>query len=205
MTLPTWTALTAYGKYARVTKVSPDGTVWGADVAGTSGAVQPTWPTAAPWTVVDGTVTWGLGTSFRTNAVSGTMTLLTSFKTANPTLLLSVRSARPKSVSNMSLPGVFIGDRSEGDIQGQDLRTRTLDGLVVVAVDKTPDNEQVMSRLDILVDALVDLFTAGFHAISGYSILELTAVADVSFVEGTETYQAVEFSLGNTYLTEGRG
>lgn len=204
MSLPAWTALTAYGQYARVTKVVPDGTVWSAAVAGTSGATEPVWPTVAPWTVVDGTVTWGLGSSFRQNAVSGVMTLLTSFKTANPTLLSSVRSARPKSVSNMSLPGVFIGDRSESSVQGQDIRTRTLDGLVVVAVDKTPDNEQVMNRLDILVDALEDLFTDGFHAISGFSILELTAVADVSFVEGTETYQAVEFSLGNTYLTEGR-
>lgn len=202
--LPIWTALTAYGLYARVTKVVTDGTVWSVQTPGTSGATEPTWPTVNPWTVVDGTVTWGLGSSFRTDAVAGVVDLLTTFMTSNPTLLKSVAAARPKSASNMSLPGVFVGDRSESSAQGQELRTRTLAGLVVVAIDKTPDNVQAMNRLDILVDALEDLFTSGFHAISGYSILELTGVNDVSFVEGTTTYQAVEFSLGNTYLTEGR-
>lgn len=204
MSLPIWTAMTAYGQYARVTKVVTDGTVWSAQTPGTSGAAEPTWPTVAPWTVVDGTVTWGLGSSFRADAVAGVMALLQTFMASNPTLLKSVSAARPKSAATMSLPGVFIGDRSESSVQGQEIRTRTLDGLVVVAVDKTPDNVQAMNRLDILVDALEDLFTSGYHAISGYSILELTAVADVSFTETGGTYQAVEFSLGNTFLTEGR-
>jgi len=58
MSLPVWVAGTGYLVHSRVTPVTPDGTVWRATVAGTSAGTEPTWPSVAPWTVVDGGVTW---------------------------------------------------------------------------------------------------------------------------------------------------
>src|SRR5690242_18555615 len=100
MTLPVWTAGTAYLLGARVTPVSPDGTVWLAESPGTSGGTQPTWPTHEPWTVVDGGVTWGLASSFRARCVAGVYDVLSDFRDANPTLLKGLAHARPKSMTN---------------------------------------------------------------------------------------------------------
>ena len=54
----TWTANTAYTVGQMVIPSPPNGSVYRCTAAGTSGATQPNWPTAAGATVPDGTVTW---------------------------------------------------------------------------------------------------------------------------------------------------
>ncbi|MEO8430695.1 MAG: choice-of-anchor tandem repeat NxxGxxAF-containing protein [Acidobacteriota bacterium] len=57
-TTPTWTASTAYGAGVRAAPTVRTGIEFQVQVAGTSGAVEPVWPTTVGTTVVDGTVTW---------------------------------------------------------------------------------------------------------------------------------------------------
>lgn len=201
MTLPAWTALTAYGVTGRITKATPDGTVWWAQVAGTSGAAEPTWPTADPWTVVDGTVTWGRASVARASMVAGLLQSLDTFRDANPKLLTAISASRPKSLTNMSMPGVYIADRDETIAIGASLRTRTFSGLAIVAVDVTPDNAESMARMDLLVDGLVDLFTKYYHSASPQSLTQPNAVT--GFQPPEEGLYCQLIQLGPSFVTEG--
>lgn len=53
-----WTASTAYSLGDAVRPTTRNGFNYECTVAGTSDSVEPTWPTTAGLTVVDGTVTW---------------------------------------------------------------------------------------------------------------------------------------------------
>lgn len=53
-----WRASIAYVEDQQVPPTTPNGHLYKCTVAGTSGATEPTWPTATGGTVVDGTVTW---------------------------------------------------------------------------------------------------------------------------------------------------
>lgn len=54
---PTWVASTAYSVGDLVIPTTPNGHIYKATVAGTSGSTEPTWPTDGT-TVTDGSVTW---------------------------------------------------------------------------------------------------------------------------------------------------
>lgn len=206
MSLPVWTALHAYLVGARVTPVSPNQTVWSVKVAGTSGAAQPTWPTAEPWTVVDGTVTWQLASNVRQEAVRAAYGVLTAFKAANPTLLLQCAPARPKSFSNVSYPFAYVGARDEIlPVATAGLAQRTFTGLSVVAVDEVPDNIEAEARMDILMDGLWDVFMYAYHAIDGYSILQPSGITQIDPDPAGGSHLVGEvLSLGGTFKTFGR-
>lgn len=71
-----WQATTGYTVGEQAEKVSDDGTVWTAIVAGTSGGSEPTWPTTGIGdTVVSGTVTF-----MRTASAQETFTLDTDYQ-----------------------------------------------------------------------------------------------------------------------------
>lgn len=203
MSLPVWTATTAVLTGKLVSKVTTDGTAWVASVAGTTGASEPTWPTNEPWSVADGTTAWNLTTSFRTNWMDGLVTVLTNFRDANPNLLKGIRSARPKSMTNVDLPCAYIDGSDEQTTYGLQLVTRAITGLSVVIVDVTPDNIEAEDRMDVLIDGLVGAFLGAFHAIDGKSILQYSAVNSLSFEEGGIPYLAYSISLGGTFKTEG--
>ena len=205
MTLPLWSALTVVASGYRVSKVTPDGTAWTTSKAGTTGAAEPVWPVTDPWTVTDGSTAWGLASSFRTLTRAGVLTLLTNFRNANPTLLRGVSSSRPKSFTNLDLPGVYIASMDEViTMTGNQLRKRQLSGLTVVAVDIVPDNMEAEARMDVLIDGLVDAMTSGFHAIDSNSVLQPSSVNEIPITEGAIQYLGNLISLGNTFKTEGR-
>jgi hypothetical protein len=204
MTLPIWTANTAVLAGYLVSKTTPDGTAWYATQNGTTGGTEPTWPTAQPWTVTDNTTVWGLTTSFRTNAMDAIYSTLVAFRNANTNLLKGVGKARPKSLTNFDLPGVYIAGSDESILYpGTQMQTRNLTGLSVMVVDVTPDNIEAEDRMDVLVDGLVGLFARSFHAIDGRSILQMTTITEVPFDEGGIPYLATLISLGGTFKTEG--
>lgn len=203
-TVPVWTALTAYLIGSRVQPVAQDGRVFQATTNGTSGAAEPTWPTNEPWTVVDSGVTWSKGTSARRQMVAGLYAQLQAFQAANPTMLLDVRQVRPASIASMALPGAYIGSRDEQVTFASSVQMRTFTGLQVVVVDVAPDNAQQMARADDLVDALVDWFVGAPHAASGFSVLELSSVAETNETDGPTNYPASVLTFGSSEVQEGR-
>lgn len=176
MSAPTWQANHSYLVTARVTKVTTDGTAWWATVAGTSGNVEPTWPTVEPWTVVDGTVTWAHASSERQQQVAGLYASLATFQAANPTLLVGISASRPKSLNSVSMPFAFVGDRDESMDVGAHIRTRTFSGLQIIVCDIMPSNAEAEARIDFVVDGLVDLFTKNFHSASARAITQPSGV-----------------------------
>ncbi len=201
MALPVWTANTAYLVTSRVTKTTSDGTVWWATVAGTSSNTEPTWPTTDPWTVTDGGVTWAKASSARQQMVAGLLADLVIFKAANPTLLSQISASRPKSLTNMSMPAAYIGDRDEVMSVGAHIRTRTFGGLAVIVCDVTPDNAESEARMDFLVDGVVDLFTKYYHSASPRSITQPAAVT--GFQPPEEGLYCQLISIGDSFVTEG--
>lgn len=201
MTLPVWRPTHAYLVTARTTPTAPDGNVFWVTIAGTSGVAEPTWPTADPWTVVDGTVTWGLASSERAQMRSGVLTTLQGFQAANPTMLAQVAGTRPKSLTNMSMPAAYIADRDETDVLGSDIRTRTFSGLGIVLCDVVPDNAEAGVRMDDLVDGVMDLFTKYYHAASGRSIVQPSSVT--GFQPPEEGLYCQLILLGGSFSTRG--
>lgn len=175
---PAWTALTAYLAGARVAPVVANGLNWYATVGGTSGAAEPTWPTADPWTVVDGTVTWRLATSFRQLATAGMASALTSFQLANPTLLKGVASARPANLAKLDKPGAWVDSADETILHSAGVRTRSITGQVMVVI-QTPANNESSAAGDVIVDGLIDAFTAAYHVVDGSSEVVPVSVAEV--------------------------
>ncbi len=169
MSIPAWLPNHAYIAGTRVTPVSVDGTVWLVETAGTSAGTEPVWPTTTPWTVTDGSVSWGKASSFRQNFVSGIGTVLGDFITANPTMLKAYLPARPESGVAQSTPYAYLADRPETITHGSQIRTRIIRASVAI-VDVIPDNEEALARMDGLIDGLVDTFTLNFHAAGAPSI-----------------------------------
>ncbi len=203
MSIPAWQATHVYVLGTRVTPVTVNGTVWLVETAGTSAGTEPTWPIVQPWTVVDGTVTWGRASSFRQNFVSGIGTVIDAFITANPTMLKAYLPARPKSGVSQSTPYAYLSDRPETITHAHDIRTRTISATVAL-VDVIPDNEEALARMDSLIDGLVDTFTLNFHAAGAPSITVEEATAQVSDQEpGASLYEEI-LTISGT-LTEGRG
>lgn len=203
-TTPSWVALTAYLVGARVAPVVPSGLNFYATVAGTSGAAEPTWPTADPWTVTDGTVTWRLATSFRQLVGAGLVTVLTNFRAANPWALKGIAPARPANLTKLDLPGAYVDGFDETVSHNAGIRTRTFSGLSVVLVVMVPDNIEASAATDTIVDALQDAFTAAYHAADGSSIIEQTSVSEEAIDEGGVPYLGNRFSFSRTSKSEGR-
>lgn len=204
---PMWTAATAYLAGAVVTETTglP---LWRCTTAGTSGNSEPTWPTASPWTITDGgTLVWTLNTTFRENVRAGISGTLTSWKTANPTLLRKVWQVRPESFTLGDLPCAVIGTMSESITTMNGIRQRQLDGFTVELVDRTPDNLEAAARMDVLVDALLDYLTAAYHSASGTSIVEPIGVSDGgsgAIGEGQNVFWYSNLISFRGYVAEGR-
>lgn len=204
MSLPAWTANTVVLAGKLVAKTTDDGTAWYAVQNGTTGGSEPAWPTNQPWTVADGTTIWGLTTSFRSLAREQVFDLLEAFRDANANLLKGVARARPKSLSNLDKPGVYIaGMDEEVTYVGIQLQQRTLSGFALMVVDVVPDNTEAELRADSLVDGLVGLIARSFHGIDGRSVLQMTTVTEVLLDEGGVNYLATLIGLGGTFKTEG--
>ena len=141
-----------------------------------------------------------MATTFRTDTVTGIEAVLTTFRTANPTLLLGVHRARPESFPD--LPAAYISNRPESITHDSGTRTRTMQPSVVV-VRRITDNEEAMAAFDTLVDLLVDAFTAVPQFAAG-TIWDQLAVTDEDAPFGDYDFAAVRFTFGDVSIMEGR-
>lgn len=204
----TWQALTAYSLTAVVIPTTFAGYTWRCTTAGTSGATDPfigNDPSLNP-TVTDGTVTWSVGTGFRQafhEALSEQVgEIIRTFASANPTLIRSIKTTRPPSLTNEAKPCFFFGDIAEQAVHMNGIRQRqlTAEGFVV---NQPGDSFTPDDQFNFLVDVLADLFTTNYHAINGRSIFQYEGVSDTEFVEGTIILPAIRFEFSATVM-EGR-
>lgn len=206
---PLWQAGTVYALKAVVIPTTFAGYAWRCTTAGTSGGTEPTWPdpTTGTATIMDGSVTWTVGSAFRQAiqlGLCGSAGIVTLFKDANPTILRSVRTVRPRSFTTTDLPCFYIGDLNESIVHSNGLRTRTVDGFSAFLVDDLGEQIESNDRMNFAVDALTDLFTLNYHAVGGVAIFEQTSTIDTEVTDGATTFAAVEFTFGRTFVTEGR-
>lgn len=143
-----------------------------------------------------------MATTFRHDLVAALKTTLDAYVVANPTLLRAAYRTRPASVHET--PMAYIGGRSESIVHDSGTRTRTFAPTVVI-VDVLADNQETGDRMDIVVDALVDIFTANPHAVSGSTLLEQTGVDDVDLDWGGGViYRAAVLTFARCSIQEGR-
>lgn len=145
-----------------------------------------------------------MATTKRADVTAGLLSVLTTFKNANPTLLHAVYPSRPGSFPET--PCAFVGVRDETIAHDSGTRRRTF-AATVVLVDVLIDNEQTGDRLDVLVDGLVDAFTAA-PAVIEATMLQQTGVTDGELdLTGPTTvvhYRAVTLTFGEIIFQEGR-
>lgn len=141
--------------------------------------------------------------SFRTDTRAGVVGTLNTYATANPTVLRSVRTARPASLSTGELPCAWIESIDATRI-GHSMQIRQTELLVTVTLaDVVPDSQEQVIRADILVDALEDALTADYHSSSGYAITEPIGYSQRLVDEGGIPYAATDYSI-RAYIGEGR-
>lgn len=122
--------------------------------------------------------------TFRADVVAGIVSRANAYRTANPTRLRRVYTARPSAFAE--LPAAYVGERAETlAIDAGTMRREILTSLVVV--DTLVQNEQTEDRLDIAVDGLLSLLASDANAHLSGGILEPIAVQDADLdVAGPE-------------------
>lgn len=202
---PVWQANHAYLSTAVVIPSVADGYTWRCTTPGTSAGVEPVWPVdpSTTPTIVDGGVTWTVGTAFRQVLSAAIVSLVTTFAAANPTIIRSVWTTKP-NLSNAEMPCFYIGDLAESITHMQGVRTRTFSGFSAYLVDNPGATDESSARLDFAADALVDLFTANPHAASGRSIFQHVGTNDIESPDGVIPLPGLELLFAETTVTEGR-
>lgn len=146
-----------------------------------------------------------MSTTARADVVAALQSVLGTYRTANPNKLRKIYTARPGGTGDV--PFAFIGNRDEAIVHTQGVRQRTFAPTVTIC-DHLGDNEQSAARLDILVDGLVDAFTAGVQVNPGFVLVQ-TAVLDgeEAFTgpsDVTITYRAATLVFAEIVIAEGR-
>jgi regulator of RNase E activity RraA len=149
-------------------------------------------------------------TTFRADVVGAIRTVLLARKTTSPTLLRAVYNARPGSFPET--PCAYIAGRNEFITYSAQTRARTMVGLEVVIVDTLQDASEEADRMDVLIDLLVEDFTAAYAAVSGGGgLLQLGSVTDADVTltgDVPVTYRGAVLNFGNTsnptFIREGR-
>jgi hypothetical protein len=139
-------------------------------------------------------------TTFRVDLVDALYDLLVAYQAANPTLLRRVYRTRPSAFQE--LPSAFVGPRAETITHTAGTRERAIDPSVVV-VDTFTDNVETGDRMDVLMDDLIDVFTAGVRQI-GNALIEPTAVTPGELEASGAIYRAESIQFARTSIREGR-
>lgn len=146
--------------------------------------------------------------TFRADLVTHLMTVGNAYRTAHPTLLRRVWSARPGGFGE--LPCMYIGQRPETS-PDDDTGTATREIVAeVVIVDGFGDNEQLTDRMDVLVDGLASLFRSSAYAtVAGGVIDAVSGVFDGELTVTNPTtdkstiYRTATLSI-KAHIQEGR-
>src|SRR3990167_2507485 len=122
-----------------------------------------------------------MATSFRQDLRAGCFSVLTTYQTANPTLLPHIHRAPPEAFNT---PCAYVEKTvNETLSHTSGLRFRTC-RVNVVIVNKLMDNDQATVEQDVLVDGLLDAFTAAPNAAAAATLIEPVAVTDTEITAG---------------------
>jgi len=144
--------------------------------------------------------------TFRADLITHLTTVANSYRTANPTKLRRVFTARPGSFGEM--PCTFIGSRSETSTEDAGIVLRVIT-TTLVCVDTFGDNEQLSDRMDVLVDGLASaLRTASVAHVTAQPGVEGGIIDFVGNIEdgeieqpGTETRPAILYRTASLFIT----
>lgn len=134
---------------------------------------------------------------------AGIVTVLEQVKTANPTLLGEVHSARPASFA-LGLPLAYVGDFRANIHREASLRQWTGGQQDVVVVATSWDNEEWQADMDTLVQTIVDAFPADGHIVPNLVAEPVALRTAAELVEGGISYPAVVITIGRITHLEGR-
>ena len=109
---------------------------------------------------------------------------------------------RPQTL-NGELPMAWIDQMTEQVTHANGVRQRVMTGLTVQVADIAPSAEEYSDRANYLVDALLDWFTANYHAAGAVSIVQPTSVTEVDIDEGGVHFTVVSIGC-EAYIAEGR-
>jgi len=147
-----------------------------------------------------------MATTFRQDVTAGLVTILDAFIAANPTILRRSERAQPPSVMG-DLPLAFVDGRPERIRHDSGTRERVMSPSIVV-VSSIGDNVETVVRHDVLVDLLVDHFTANPHVMP-VTIWDEMTVDDEDYPVLSESgkvdhFYATRFTFVNLSIMEGR-
>lgn len=137
---------------------------------------------------------------FRTDVTTALITVAQTYATANPALLRKVTRARPASFAET--PIAFVGTRNETQVlPGGDVWQRTIRPVLYV-VDAATDNIETITRMDDLADALLAVYVAAYHQVSGSTLLTPLSVEDVELEVGGVSYPGFAISFEALQITQ---
>lgn len=142
-----------------------------------------------------------MATSFRQDLRAGCYSVLSTYQAANPTLLYEVRDFPPESYHT---PMAYV-EKAVNETLRHDSGTRIRVCRVnVVIVNKLVSNDQATGEQDVLVDAILDAFTATPHGASSTSLIEPVSVTDTELTDANGVkYAAAVIAIEGT-KSEGR-
>lgn len=140
-------------------------------------------------------------TTFRQNVRSGIYNLLVGWKAvgSNSALVMDVFDHQPPAFNP---PLVFVGSIFEAVSHDAGTRIRDVEARVVV-VRGTYDNAEQLRLADVVIDSLLDLFSANPHGITADTLLEPIATLDADLEIGGVSYLTTAFRLTGR-IQEGR-
>lgn len=142
-----------------------------------------------------------MATSFRQQLRAGCKTVLDTYKAANPTLLYEVYDFPPGSYHT---PLAYVEKAvSETIRHDSGTRQRTL-RVNVVIVNKLMSNEQATDEQDVLVDGLLDGFTAAPRAASASTLIQPVSVTDTELTDADGIRYAAAVIAVEGVIQEGR-
>ncbi len=137
---------------------------------------------------------------FRADVTTALVTVAQTYATANPSLLRKVERARPGSFAET--PIAFVGTRNETQVlPGGDIWQRTIRPVLYV-VEKATDNIETAEKLDALADALLAVYVAAYHQVSGSTLLTPIGVEDIELEVGGVSYPGFAISFEALEITQ---
>ena len=142
-----------------------------------------------------------MATSFRQDLRAGCFSVLSTYQAANPTLLYEVRDFPPESCHT---PMAYVEKAVNETLQHTSGVRRRVLRVNVVIVNKLVSNDQATGEQDVLVDAILDAFTATPHAASAQTLLEPVSVTDTELSDANGVKYAAAVIAIEGSIQEGR-